>query len=69
MGTNDACLRKLFSPSDYCLAARLDTALAHLFPIDDTGPQDSVTIQYKKLLRLTVLAREGESDHDDFAGN
>jgi hypothetical protein len=39
---NDTCLA-------YCLV-RLVTALAHLFPIDGTGPQDNGTIQYKKLL-------------------
>jgi hypothetical protein len=42
-----------------CLAranARLVTALVHLFPIDGTEPQDNGTIQYKKLLKLTVLA-------------
>jgi len=32
----------------YSLVARLVTALAHLFPIGGTGPQDKGTVQYNK---------------------
>jgi hypothetical protein len=58
------CL-KLFLQLAYCLVARLDTALAHLFPIDVTGPQDNGPIQYKKSnagLGLAVLVK-GVREH------
>jgi hypothetical protein len=58
-GRNNDTASEIILQLAYCLVARLVKALAHLFPIDGTGRQDSVTIQYKKLLKTDCPGVKG----------